>query len=86
MNKNGAMIISILPDSPASKADLMEYDVIIKIDNKEIEEDIEDLKITINDLSALIQKNEDELNDSRGKIKVAETNKQNIVDTIMFLW
>ena len=62
-----------------SKYYIQEKDILY---NKEIEEDIEDLKVTINDLSALIQKNEDELNDSRGKIKVAETNKQNIVDTI----
>jgi len=62
-----------------SKYYMQEKDILY---NKEIEEDIEDLKITINDLSALIQKNEDDLNDSRGKIKVAETNKQNIVDTI----
>ena len=38
-SKNGAMIISIVPDSPASKSDLMEYDVITKIDNKEIKDD-----------------------------------------------
>ena len=38
-NKDGAMIVSILPESPASKSDLKELDVIIKIDNKEIKND-----------------------------------------------
>ena len=38
-NKNGALIISILPDSPASDSGLQEDDIIIKIDNNEIKND-----------------------------------------------
>lgn len=38
-NKKGALIVSILPDSPADESGLMEEDVIIKVDSKEIEND-----------------------------------------------
>ena len=38
-NKKGALIVSILPNSPADESGLMEEDVIIKVDSKEIEND-----------------------------------------------
>jgi serine protease Do len=38
-NKNGALIVSIVPDSPAADSGLMEEDVVIKVDNNEIEND-----------------------------------------------
>jgi len=38
-SKNGALIVSIIPDSPAADSGLMEEDVVIKVDNKKIESD-----------------------------------------------
>ena len=38
-NKKGALIVSIVPDSPADNSGLMEEDVIIKVDSNEIEND-----------------------------------------------
>ena len=38
-SKKGALIVSILPDSPAHDSGLMEEDVIIKVDSREIEND-----------------------------------------------
>jgi len=38
-NKKGALIVSIVPDSPADDSGLMEEDVIIKVDSNEIEND-----------------------------------------------
>ena len=38
-SKKGALIVSIVPNSPAAESGLMEEDVIIKVDNKEIEND-----------------------------------------------
>ena len=38
-SKKGALIVSNVPDSPAAESGLMEEDVIIKVDNKEIEND-----------------------------------------------
>jgi len=38
-NKRGALIVSIIPDSPAADSGLMEEDVVIKVDNNEIEND-----------------------------------------------
>tara|TARA_Y100001970_G_scaffold267137_1_gene356682 strand:- start:1214 stop:2563 length:1350 start_codon:yes stop_codon:yes gene_type:complete len=38
-NKDGALIISIVPDSPASESGLQEDDIIIKVDNKNIDND-----------------------------------------------
>ena len=43
-NKNGALIISIIPDSPAGNSGLQEDDIIIKVDNKEIDNDRELMK------------------------------------------
>ena len=62
-----------------SKYYVQENDILY---NKEIEEDIEDLKQTIEDLSYLIKNNEDVLNAVHGKVKVSETNKENIINTI----
>ena len=38
-SKKGALIVSIVPDSPADNSGLMEEDVIIKVDSNEIEND-----------------------------------------------
>ena len=38
-NKDGALIVSIVPDSPAANSGLQEDDIIIKVDNKEIDND-----------------------------------------------
>ena len=38
-SKKGALIVSIVPDSPAENSGLMEEDVIIKVDSREIEDD-----------------------------------------------
>ena len=38
-SKRGALIVSILPESPAADSGLMEEDVIIKVDSREVEND-----------------------------------------------
>ena len=38
-NKDGALIVSIVPDSPASESGLQEDDIIIKVDSKDINND-----------------------------------------------
>ena len=38
-NKDGALIISIVPDSPASESGLQEDDIIIKVDSRDINND-----------------------------------------------
>ena len=43
-NKNGALIVSIIPDSPAGNSGLQEDDIIIKVDNQEIDNDRELMK------------------------------------------
>jgi DNA repair exonuclease SbcCD ATPase subunit len=50
--------------------------------NKELEDDIEDLKETIDNLVTLISEHEDKINTVHGTIKIGETKKQNIIDTI----
>ena len=42
---NGALVVSILEDTPAAGSDLMEDDIIVKVDNKEIEDEKELIKI-----------------------------------------
>jgi DNA repair exonuclease SbcCD ATPase subunit len=50
--------------------------------NKELEDDIEELKETIDNLVTLISEHEDKINTVHGTIKIGETKKQNILDTI----
>ena len=38
-NKDGALIVSIVPESPASESGLQEDDIIIKVDSKDIDND-----------------------------------------------
>ena len=42
---NGALVVSIIDDSPASESDLMEDDIIVKVDNKDIEDQKELMKV-----------------------------------------
>ena len=42
---NGALVVSILENTPAAGSDLMEDDIIVKVDNKEIEDEKELIKI-----------------------------------------
>ena len=51
--------------------------------NKEIENDISDLKETIDSLSSLVQQFQNKVNDTNGRIKILETEKNNIKDTIV---
>tara|TARA_B100001123_G_scaffold205326_1_gene232825 strand:- start:787 stop:2133 length:1347 start_codon:yes stop_codon:yes gene_type:complete len=44
-SKKGAIIVSIVEDSPASNSGLLEDDIIIKVDNKEIENDRDLMKV-----------------------------------------
>jgi len=76
--KNFISQLHILEDK-ISKYYAQENDILY---NKEIEEDIEDLNQTIEDLFHLIKNNEDVLNVVHGKVKVGETTKENIINTI----
>ena len=45
-NKKGALIVSIVPDSPADDSGLMEEDVIVKVDGQDIENDKDLIRIS----------------------------------------
>jgi len=44
-SENGVLVVSIIDDSPAASSDLMEDDIIIKVDNENIEDPKELMKI-----------------------------------------
>lgn len=68
-SKKGAMIHQVEPESPAEKAGLKIYDVIVEVDGKTIE-DSNDLKFTIAEISP----------GEKAKIKVIRDGKEKILE------